>query len=197
MDMVELAVRRRVLGLVVAAGVAVVAETVGWWSSRSGGLLVVAQALHHPLLFGLSALAALTAAAVLGVRNRVVRGLVLMTAALMTLLALPFFLLGSGREVTMDKAAPHHSDRHLVVEEGAAMIDPLWWVYVDEGSGLTKRRWLVGYFNGDVADNALVEASWAGPDRIRLITGDEESRQVHVVGLTPGSGKPERTVSQG
>lgn len=191
-------VRRRVLGLVVAEGILMVAGLVGWWSSRPGGLLVVAQVLHHPVLFGLLVLVALTAAVIVGVQNLLFRSLVLVAAVLIGLLAVPISLFaGAGREVTMNEAAPDRSDLHLVVEEGAAMIDPLWWVYVDEGSGLTKRRWHVGYFNGDASTNALVEASWLGPDRVRLVTGGEEDTQVHLVDLTPVNGEPLRMLSRG
>ncbi len=96
----------------------------------------------------------------------------------------------------MKKAAPDRSDRRLVVKEGADLIDPLWWVYVDTGSGLTKRRWQVGYFNGDDPGNGLAETSWAGPNRIRLVTEDEDT-QVHFVDLSPESGRPLRTLSMG
>ncbi|MFI9614555.1 hypothetical protein ACIHCM_23310 [Streptomyces sp. NPDC052023] len=195
--MVEVTVRRRVLRLVMAAGILMVAGLVGWRSSRSGGLLVVAQVLHHPVLFGLLVLAVLTAAVIVGVRNLLFRSLVLVAAILIGLLAIPMLLFaGAGREVTTNEAAPSRSDRHLVVVEGAAMIDPLWWVYVDEGSGLTKRRWHVGYFNGGVSD-ALVEASWVGPDRVRLVTAGGEDTQVHLVDLSPESGQPLRTLSRG
>ncbi|MEU3795355.1 hypothetical protein [Streptomyces fructofermentans] len=193
--MVGMSVRQRVLLLVVAAGTFMVAELAGWWSSRSGGLLVVAQVLHHPVLFGLLTLAALSAAVIIGVRNLVVRGLVVVAAALSGLMAVPLVLFGgAGPEVTLNDAAPDRADRHLVVEQGAAMIDPLWWVYVDEGSGLTKRRWHVGHINGDAS--ALIKASWAGPDRVRLVTGSAEDNQVHLVDLT-ASGEPLRTVSLG
>lgn len=76
------------------------------------------------------------------------------------------------------------------------MIDPLWWVYVDGGSGLTKRRWHVGYFNGGVSD-ALVEASLVGPHRVRLATGGGGETQVHLVDLIPESGEPLPTLSRG
>lgn len=126
---------------------------------------MVAQVLHHPVLFGLLVPAALTVAVVAGVRSLLLRSLVLVAEVLIGLLAaVPTFLLaGSGHEVTTTGAAPPRSDRHLVVEEGAAMIDPLRWVYVDEGSGLTDRRRQIGSFNGDSSTNVLVEASWAGP----------------------------------
>ncbi|MEU6706496.1 hypothetical protein [Streptomyces wuyuanensis] len=159
----------------------------------------MAQALHHPVLFGLLALAALTAAVTVGVRNPLFLSLVLVTAALIGLVAaVPVLLLaGTGREVTMNEAAPNRSNRHLVVEEGAAMIDPRWWVHVDEGSGLTKRRRQFGYFNGDASTDALVEASWAGPDRGLLVTGGEGNTQVHLVALASESGEPSRTLSRG
>ncbi|MGW4199442.1 hypothetical protein [Streptomyces sp. NPDC004726] len=199
--MAEMTVQRRrrlAWGLVAVAGVLVAAEAVGWWSSRSGGLLVVAQLLHHPLLFGLLIVAALTAAVFIGLRNTVVRALSAVTAGLVAFLAVPLALFSaSGQEVTTDEAAPGRSDRRLVVEEGAALIDPLWWVYVDEGSGLTKRRWQVGYFNGDAGGDSLTEASWEGPDRIRLVTGEEEETQVHLIDLRPGTGEPLRTISMG
>ncbi|WP_189862950.1 hypothetical protein [Streptomyces poonensis] len=174
------------------------AELVGSWSSRSGGLLVVAQVFHHPMLFGALALTALAAAALIGVRSLAVRTLSVTAALLVTLLAVPVFLFGSSEhQMTMNEAAPNRSDRHLVVVEGAALIDPLWWVYIDEGSGLTKRRWEVGYFNGDASSNALVEASWMEPDRIRLVTGEGEDSQMHLVDLSPESGRPLRTLSMG
>ncbi len=199
--MVELTVRRRrtaALGLVGAAGALAVAETAGWWSSRSGGLLVVAQVFHHPMLFGTLASTALAAAVLIGVRSLAVRILSVTAALLVTLLAVPVFLFNSsGHRTTMNEAAPNRSDRHLVVVEGAALIDPLWWVYIDEGSGLTKRRWQVGYFNGDASSNALVEASWMEPDQIRLVTGGGEDAQVHLVDLSPESGRPSRTLSMG
>lgn len=143
--MVEMTVRRRratVLGLIGAAGALAVAEMVGSWSSRSGGLLLVARVCHHPVLFSVLALAALAAAVLIGVRSLAVRILSVTAVVLVTLLAVPVFLLGSSEHrMTMNEAAPNRPDRHLVVEEAAALIDPLWWVYIDEGSGLTKRRW--------------------------------------------------------
>lgn len=62
------------------------------------------------------------------------------------------------------------------------------------GSGLTARRWPVGFFNGDATDNALASAEWDGPDRIRLAT---EGGEVFVVALDPETGRPERTVQAG
>lgn len=159
---------------------------------------MVAQGLHHPLLLGLLIPAAVTVAVIAGVRSLLLRSLVLMAAVLIGLLAaVPTLLLaGSGHEVTTTEAAPHRSDRHLVVEEEAAMIDPLWWVYVDVGSGLTKRRPQIGYFNGDSSANALVEASWMGTDRVRPVTGAEGGTQVHPIDLEPQSDEAMGTLSR-
>lgn len=195
--------RRRVtpLGLVLAAVALVLAEAAGYWADQDGGLRLVAQAFHHPLLFAALVWALLTAAVFVGVRNLAVRILAGVVAGLLALAAAPFAFLAlfAGiTEQTADKAAPGRPDRHLVVEEGADMIDPLWWVYVDEGSGLTKRRWEVGFFNGDDYTNGLTEASWAGPDRIRLVTGDPEvETTVHLIDLDPETGRPLRTLSMG
>lgn len=78
------------------------------------------------------------------------------------------------------------------------MIDPLWWVYVDEGWGPAARRWQVGFFNGDVSSHGLTEASWAGPDRIRLVTGDVGvDARTHYIDLDPDTGRPLRTLTLG
>lgn len=189
--------QRSAAGLVGVAGVLVLGAWIGSRESRSGGLLVVAQVLDHPLLLGFAALAALTGALLIVVRNRVLRVLIPVVAALgATVVAVPVVLFGgSGPQETLSRAAPDRPDRRLVVEEGAAMIDPLWWVYVDEGSGLTTRRWQVGYFNGDFT--ALREAAWEGPHRVRLTVDMGERDRVHVVELSPADGRPDRTVTVG
>ncbi|MFG2642420.1 hypothetical protein ACGFYP_15805 [Streptomyces sp. NPDC048370] len=190
--------RKRARGLVLAAVLLCLAEVAGWWCSRDGGLVLVAKVFHHPLLFGVLVVGLLTAAVFVGVRNLLVRILAGVAAGLALLAAFPFFLLASLPEETSDRTAPGRPDRHLVIEEGSAMIDPLWWVYVDEGWGPTQRRWKVGYFNGDDYTNGLYEASWAGPDRIRLVTGDpEDETQVHLIDLDPETGRPLRTLSMG
>ncbi|MEU4097567.1 hypothetical protein [Streptomyces sp. NPDC026673] len=189
--------RRLAAGLVGVAGAMVLGAWIGWRESRSGGLLVVAQVLDHPVLLGLVALAALTGALLAVVRNRVLRVLIPVVAALgAAVVAMPVVLfLGFGPQETMSRAAPDRADRRLVVEEGAAMIDPLWWVYVDEGSGLTRRRWQVGYVNGDFS--VLREAAWEGSHRVRLTVDTGEGDKVHVIELSPADGRPDRTVTVG
>lgn len=197
--------RGRALALVAASALLVLAGVAGRHADRDGGLLLVAKLFDHPLLFGLLIWAALTTAVFMAFRHLVVRVLAGVMSALLALAAFPFVLFAAfgSTEETMDSAAPGRTDRHLVIEEGSAMIDPLWWVYVDEGSGLTKRRWHVGHFNGDDPANALAEASWAGPDRIRLVTGEPGSgvagdeARTHVIDLVPGTGRPLRTIERG
>ncbi|MEJ8645078.1 hypothetical protein WKI68_35415 [Streptomyces sp. MS1.HAVA.3] len=108
-------------------------------------------------------------------------------------LATVLALLDGGQEQTRSLAAPGRDDRRLVVEEGSAMIDPLWYVYVHQGSWPWERRWAVGSFNGDATDNELREAVWTAPDRIRMTT---EEGAVHEVTLDSG-GRPDRIVSAG
>ncbi|MFD7260793.1 hypothetical protein [Streptomyces sp. NPDC059874] len=103
--------------------------------------------------------------------------------------------LGGGQEATRRVAAPGRDDRRLVVEEGAAMSDPLWNVYVHQRDWPLERRWAVGCFNGDATDNddELREAVWTAPDRSRMTTTGGE---VFEVTVAPG-GRPDRVVSAG
>ncbi|WP_411072303.1 hypothetical protein [Streptomyces sp. cmx-4-25] len=187
--------------MALAAGALVLAGAAGRWAGRDGGLLWAARLFDHPLFFGVLVLGLLAAALVVAVRSLVVRILTGVAFGLVLLAAFPLFLFASfgAASETSDTAAPGRDDRSLVVEEGADMIDPLWWVYVDEGRGPLTRRWKVGYFNGDVGENALMEASWAGPGRVRLVTGSAEygDEQVHVIDLDRETGRPLRTVTKG
>ncbi|WP_435189049.1 hypothetical protein [Streptomyces sp. bgisy126] len=187
--------------MTLAAGCSVLAGALGWWADQDGGLLWAARLLHHPFAFGVLTGALLTAALIVAVRNLFVRVLAGVAFGLALLMALPILFLVAvevPRE-TSDTAAPGRDDRSLVVEEGSAMIDPLWWVYVDEGRGPMTRRWKVGYFNGDAAENALAEATWEGPDRVRLVTGyaEDGTEQVHLIDLDRETGRPSRAVRMG
>ncbi|MEV7524810.1 hypothetical protein [Streptomyces sp. NPDC091371] len=164
---------------------------------RGGGLVLLARVTEHVVLLGWLTLAALLGALLLGLAKSVLR---LVLCSVLLVLGIPFLLLvgllsalAGPSEETKNLAAPGRDDRRLVVEEGAAMIDPLWYVYVHEGTWPLQRRWAVGRFNGDDPHNELREAVWTAPDRIRLTTGEGE---VHEVTLTPG-GRPDRVVSAG
>ncbi|MFE2541590.1 hypothetical protein [Actinacidiphila glaucinigra] len=199
--MAEMTDRRRRAVVVVLFGVAGLLILGAWTGRRerrrSGGLLVAAQLLDHPMVFAVAVGATLTAALLLAVRGAILRSLILVAGVFGTLVVtLAAGLFGSpGGQETLRAGAPDRPDRHLVVEEGAAMIDPLWWVYVDEGSGLTTRRWHVGLVNGD--HYALRAAEWDGPDRVRLTVDTGERDEVHVVELSPSDGRPQRMVDRG
>ncbi|MFI8182870.1 hypothetical protein OG539_37295 [Actinacidiphila glaucinigra] len=199
--MAEMTGRRRWAAAVVLVGVAGVLILGAWTGQRerrrSGGLLLAARLLDHPMVFAVAVGATLTAALLLAVRGAILRSLILVAGVFGTLVVTPaagLFGFPGGRE-TMRAGAPDRPDRHLVVEEGGAMIDPLWWVYVDDGSGLTTRRWHVGFVNGDYY--ALRAAEWDGPDRVRLTVDTGERDEVHVVGLSPSDGRPHRMVDRG
>ncbi|MFG3253884.1 hypothetical protein [Streptomyces sp. NPDC048172] len=200
MELTERRRRRAVPGLVAGAALCAVAGGVGAWSARPGGLLLLSRTLHHPALFTLLGLGALTAAVLLGVRNRAVRTLAAVCAGTLVLAALAALALSGltgGTEVTQDEAAPRHTDRHLVVEKGTGTLDPRWRVYVHEGSGLTERRRRIGDFNGDAASNALTTATWSGPDRVRLVTGEGDDARTYVIALDPHDASPSRTIDRG
>ncbi|MET9956886.1 hypothetical protein ABZ135_35795, partial [Streptomyces sp. NPDC006339] len=88
---------------------------------------------------------------------------------------------------------PHHAQRHLVVERGSAMIDPLWRISVVDGPPLTAHHWPAGFFNGDDPADELVDVAWSGPDTLSFTTGDGA---VTTVRLDRDTGRPEREVSR-
>ncbi|MFD5106163.1 hypothetical protein ACPCSP_08780 [Streptomyces cinereoruber] len=186
--------------MTLAAGCLVLAAAAGRWAGQDGGLLWVARLLHHPYAFAVSTGALLTAALIVAVRNLAVRILAGVAFGLVLVMTFPlFFLLFLDRpREASDTAAPGRDDRSLVIVEGSAMIDPLWWVYVDEGQGPLTRRWQVSHINGD-AESALIDATWEGPDRVRLVTSGPEdaTEQVHLIDLDPETGRPSRTVTRG
>ncbi|MEU1618404.1 hypothetical protein ABZ479_14045 [Streptomyces sp. NPDC005722] len=59
-----------------------------------------------------------------------------------------------------------------MVEEKEAILDLLWLVHVDEGSGLTTRDRRVGHVSG--GHYSLVGADWDGSHRIRPTLDDGE-----------------------
>ncbi|MET7714418.1 hypothetical protein [Streptomyces sp. NPDC005407] len=100
---------------------------------------------------------------------------------------------GAGWEVTQTLAAPEGADRLVVVRSGSAMIDPLWWVTVEQGHGLTAREWDVGHFNGDAGDYEAASAR-DGPYRLRMTTASGED---FLVDLDLDTAEPRAPVSVG
>ncbi|MEU7292639.1 hypothetical protein AB0A76_05440 [Streptomyces exfoliatus] len=191
--------RRRVLGRVLLAGgvTAGVACAVGPEVAESTRLLVLTTPFEYRWPSFLAAVVLLGTAVWLLTDRTAIRVPTLTACVVAACGALAFGLLffplfGGGWEETGRKAAPGGAERYLVVEEGAAMIDPLWRVSVVDGSGLGAHHWPAGFFNGDAADHALLDVSWAGPDALRFTTVDGT---VTTVRLDPGTGKPERKLS--
>ncbi|MFF1907124.1 hypothetical protein [Kitasatospora sp. NPDC058218] len=178
-------------GALGGAAALVGAAVVGRSNRRSGGLLVAQQRLDEPLLFGTSALALLIVALVFSPWPSWVRGGLGCAVVVLGVGTVPFWILSSdGPRTTHTEAAPGRPDRVLVVRQDQAGFgpDPLYWVYVDQGSGLATRRWRVTYVDGDHDD--LREAAWDGPDRLRVVTSKGGTRLIAIL----ADGRPESTV---
>ncbi|MFJ3792409.1 hypothetical protein [Kitasatospora sp. NPDC090091] len=184
-------------GALGGAGALMVAAVTGRVNRRSGGLLVLREWLDRPLLFGTLVLALFFVALVSSrgkVWARSALGAVVVALAMGTvpLWFLSTVVFSDDHRTTRNEAAPGRPDRRLVVEQDTAGFgpDPLYWVYLDEGTGLGTRRWKVAYVNGDA--NGIKELGWAGPDRLRLVT-----EQADLVIRIAGNGRPDRTVEDG
>ncbi|MFI5532532.1 hypothetical protein ACIA8O_28765 [Kitasatospora sp. NPDC051853] len=174
--------RTKVRALLALAGLVLVAQVIGSIATHRGGLVLI-QELDRPVHWGAALVLLLTAAVVVGSRDDSVRSTVLIAVVVLGFLAIPAVQFTKHDWKLAERhRAPARADRELVVETGRDMIDPLWMVYLEQGSGLTERRWHLGRFNGDAEDGALVEAAWDGPDRIRIRTGDG---RVQLIELAP------------
>ncbi|MEU6169087.1 hypothetical protein [Streptomyces tanashiensis] len=192
--------RHRGLGQVLLAGgvAAGVACLVGPWLAESSGLLFLTGAFEYRWPSFLVAAVLLGAAVRLLTDRQAVRIPVIAVCAVAVVGAVWFRLVlfpvvGAAWEETGRTPAPGGVDRYLVVEEGAAMIDPLWRVSVVDGSGLGAQIWRVAHFDGDTADGALARVTWSGPDALVLTTADGEATTVR---LDSRTGKPERQLSR-
>lgn len=96
-------------------------------------------------------------------------------------------LLNGGFDSTQT-AAPQGRPYSIVVKEGAAMIDQLWYVSVRTQQGLRSRTWHVACFNSDEPQNDLDVADWASPDLLRLRTTGGD---VTLVTVDPHTGRPQ------
>ncbi|GHI89071.1 hypothetical protein ACWGF3_28585 [Streptomyces xanthophaeus] len=158
---------------------------------RPGGYALLAE-LDEPLVVGSLAALALAGAAGLssrrkGLRTAAAHGLV--WAVVLGASCVPVYLIATDPfpSVEYDVPAPDGVARRLVVERTSALTDPVWEVYVDDGSFPTARRWPVARFDELVPwPQGVRDAEWASPDVIRLIDFDH---QPHLIELSP-QGRP-------
>ncbi|MEU8514392.1 hypothetical protein AB0C76_22785 [Kitasatospora sp. NPDC048722] len=143
---------------------------IGHYNSRSGGYLVLRQWFDHPLLLWTLAIPALFVA-VLNVPWWM--WLRILFATVVTLLAagtmMLWLFLATSTVVKGTQEAPGRTDRKIVQEETGWALDSTTAYYVDEGTGLTTRRWLIAD-EGPYDDPTGTIVRWSGPDRIELTT---------------------------
>ncbi|MFF2149097.1 hypothetical protein [Kitasatospora sp. NPDC058190] len=141
----------------------------GDYSAGSGGLLVLREWFDRPLLLFTVALPLLLVVLYCVTWRawiRVVLGVGVMLAAAATV---PLWLFLDAPQATATQKAPNRSDRRIVRQEQAGMLSTAQWIFVDQGTGLTTRRWQIAYADFRVDDS--IDAAWDGPDRIRLTYG--------------------------
>ncbi|MFD8786804.1 hypothetical protein [Kitasatospora sp. NPDC059599] len=163
---------------------------VGRFSRRPGGLLVLRDWLDRPLLLFTAALPLLLVVLYCVTWRawiRVVLGIgVLLTAAG----TVPLWVFLDAPQVTGTEGAPERPDRRIVRQEEPGMLSAAQRIYVDQGTGLTTRRWQIAY--ADFAYGDLVDAAWDGPDRVRLTSGGRTT----VIGLA-ADGRPSGSLTLG
>ncbi|MGL5866730.1 MAG: hypothetical protein ACRCYX_12835 [Dermatophilaceae bacterium] len=81
-----------------------------------------------------------------------------------------------------------------VVVEDAAIIDPLWIVWVRQPTGLTARQWPAACLNGDDPANSLVSVAWSDPTTLAVRVNDGRTLEVDT---DPTSGEPQQMVTTG
>ncbi|MFD7905206.1 hypothetical protein ACFVSN_22140 [Kitasatospora sp. NPDC057904] len=141
----------------------------GHYNSRSGGYLVLQQWFDRPLLLWTLAIPALFVAVLnvpwwMWLRILLTTAVTLLAAGTMML----WLFLATSTVVKGTQEAPGRTDRKIVQEETGWALDSTTAYYVDEGTGLTTRRWLVlAQGPHDPYDRAV---RWSGPDRIQVDT---------------------------
>ncbi|MFG2622956.1 hypothetical protein ACGFXC_35625 [Streptomyces sp. NPDC048507] len=172
-----------VRGLTALAAVAAAVAAVVPFCDRPGGPALLAE-LDRPAVFAALAALCLSGAALLGSRRpglRKAAGAVLAAAAVLGVLAVPAHALAGDPfpDREWDVPAPDGSARRLVVAHTPGLTGGSWRVYVEAGSFPTARRHPVAAYPAGSAKGVL-EASWQGPGRIRLIGLDHTHHDLRV-----------------
>ncbi|MFI9004464.1 hypothetical protein [Streptomyces sp. NPDC053541] len=183
------------LGLAIALGAGVVA---GLAAGGEGALVLLLGLREYVVVLGWLFLAALTGAVLLGLPSRswlrvpLATGLLVIGAPILLIGGWVSGTFGDDDQELRTEPAPGRADRRLVVVDvTGGFLDPTRCVHVRQGIPPWERRWSVGCFNADAEENALAEAAWTAPDRIRMTT---EGGAVHTVTLD-AHGRPDRIVS--
>ncbi|MER7753895.1 hypothetical protein [Kitasatospora sp. NPDC097643] len=140
---------------------------VGRFSGRSGGLLVLSEWFDRPLLMVSLALPVLLVVLYCVTWRawiRVVLGIGVLLTALGTVPLWLFF--DHDPYVTRTEVAPGRADRQIVEAEYGAFLRENRDVYLDQGAGLTTRRWRL--VHATPAFGGAFRVAWVGADRVRL-----------------------------
>ena len=177
--------RRRAwsLGLGLAC-LALLAIAIAGAISEAAGYLLVDVVTRHRYALVLGALVAgLVAATMWPSRNgwpRVARGFWVagLVVALMVGAAWASFMSGFAES----RYASPDGRYILVVSEGAAMIDPLWDLSVQDSSWAFARTMPLACFNGDAPGDALESVSWADDTTIEAVASSGEVHRITIGG---------------
>ncbi|MEV7026192.1 hypothetical protein [Kitasatospora sp. NPDC093558] len=147
--------------------VLVLLAVIGQYNSHSGGYLVLQQWFDRPLLLWTLGIPALMAAVITAPWWAAVRILLATAVGLLAAGTLMLWLFNwTSTVVNGTQDAPGRTDRRIVAEETGWALDSTKAYYVDEGTGLTTRRWLIlAQGPHDPYDRAV---RWSGPDRIQV-----------------------------
>ncbi|MFE4519000.1 hypothetical protein ACFRMQ_32990 [Kitasatospora sp. NPDC056783] len=161
--------RRALRAALAALALLALLGAAGRYGRRPGGLLVLREWFDRPLPLFTAALPLLLVVLYCVTWRawiRVVLGAgVLLTAAA----TVPLWVFLDSAKVTGTQRAPARPDRRIVRQEQLGMLASARWVFVDQGTGLTTRRWQIAYASYEYEDS--IDVVWAGPDRLALTTG--------------------------
>ncbi|MFF7989639.1 hypothetical protein ACFZDG_07590 [Kitasatospora xanthocidica] len=182
--------RRALRAALAALALLVLLGAAGRYGERSGGLLVLRDWFDRPLLLGTVALPVLLVVLYCVTWRAWIR-VVLGVAVLLTAAAtVPLWILLDAPRSTATRPAPDRPDRRIVRQEQPGILNTAQWVFVDQGTGLTTRRWQLAFADFRYGDT--VDAAWDGPDRVRLTYGSRTT----VIDLA-ADGRPDGSLTLG
>jgi hypothetical protein len=174
-------------GWVIGSGL-VLLGVAGWLNPY--GALILDEFVVYPAVWLSVGLMALAAGTLVGRRRTLAQvfAVVAIVVSVVLLAATTWWAWWSDWEQGESFVSPDDPELRVIVDEGSAMIDPLWRFKVQKGSGITGHRWSVTCINGDAKAFRTIE--WTTIDdqpafRIRLRGGPSP-----LVVLDPSTGQP-------